>query len=215
MCSTEKHSLQRGMYFNLHKRQNIFLMSLRPNAPYADMVEDGGRTLIYEGHDEPKSDSISDPKLIDQPMYRNGNLSENGKFYNSAISYKNGKAEPIIVKVYEKIKPGMWAYNGLFKLIDSWRVNDGKRFVFKFRLSIIEQNLDIEQDNDDVPRIIPTDVKIKVWNRDKGKCVKCGSTENLHFDHIIPYSRGGSSLTEKNIQILCARCNIEKRDNIE
>ncbi|MFC2015030.1 HNH endonuclease [Chloroflexota bacterium] len=64
-------------------------------------------------------------------------------------------------------------------------------------------------------RIIPSQVKLAVWKRDNAKCVKCGSTENLHFDHIIPFSKGGSSLVKENIQLLCARHNLEKRDNIE
>jgi len=51
-----------------------------------------------------------------------------------------------------------------------------------------------------------------VWKRDKGKCVKCGSSNNLHFDHDIPYSIGGSSLTAANVQLLCARHNLEKRE---
>jgi 5-methylcytosine-specific restriction endonuclease McrA len=58
-------------------------------------------------------------------------------------------------------------------------------------------------------------VKLEAWKRDKGKCVKCGSNNNLHFDHIIPYAKGGSSLVAANIQLLCARHNFEKSDNIE
>jgi 5-methylcytosine-specific restriction endonuclease McrA len=53
-----------------------------------------------------------------------------------------------------------------------------------------------------------------VWRRDRGRCTKCGATDNLHFDHIIPYSKGGSSLTPENIQLLCARHNLEKRDQL-
>jgi hypothetical protein len=60
---------------------------------------------------------------------------------------------------------------------------------------------------------IPDDVKIFVWRRDEGKCVKCGSKENLEFDHIIPISKGGSN-TARNIQLLCERCNREKGDSI-
>src|SRR5262249_16950990 len=29
-------------------------------------------------------------------------------------------------------------------------------------------------------------VRLFVWQRDEGKCVKCGSKERLEFDHIIP-----------------------------
>jgi len=60
---------------------------------------------------------------------------------------------------------------------------------------------------------IPEDVKIFVWRRDEGKCVRCGSKENLEFDHIIPISKGGSN-TARNIQLLCERCNREKGESI-
>jgi 5-methylcytosine-specific restriction endonuclease McrA len=55
---------------------------------------------------------------------------------------------------------------------------------------------------------------LEVWRRDKGKCVQCGSTDNLHFDHILAYSRGGTSLKAENIQLLCARHNLQKSDKI-
>jgi 5-methylcytosine-specific restriction endonuclease McrA len=45
--------------------------------------------------------------------------------------------------------------------------------------------------------------------------VNCGSTDNLRFDYVIPYSRGGSSLVAENIQLLCARRNLAKHDKIE
>ena len=56
-------------------------------------------------------------------------------------------------------------------------------------------------------------VKLLVWTRDEGKCVRCGSSENLHFDHIIPIAKGGGN-SENNIQILCERCNLQKADRI-
>ena len=39
--------------------------------------------------------------------------------------------------------------------------------------------------------------------------------DNLHFDHVIPYSRGGSSLVAENIQLTCARHNLAKHDKIQ
>jgi len=56
---------------------------------------------------------------------------------------------------------------------------------------------------------ISDDVRMFVWQRDQGKCVKCGNNERLEFDHIIPVVKGGSN-TERNIQLLCERCNREK-----
>ncbi len=60
---------------------------------------------------------------------------------------------------------------------------------------------------------IPDDVKMFVWQRDKGRCVKCGSNQNLEYDHIIPVSMGGSN-TARNLQILCEFCNRSKGGNI-
>ena len=62
-------------------------------------------------------------------------------------------------------------------------------------------------------RRISQSVKDKVWNRDGGCCVLCGSNENIEFDHIVPFSKGGSN-TYRNIQILCESCNRKKSDNI-
>ena len=60
---------------------------------------------------------------------------------------------------------------------------------------------------------IPEDVRIFVWRRDDGRCMKCGSQENLEYDHIIPCSRGGSN-TARNLQLLCEACNRQKSDSI-
>ena len=60
---------------------------------------------------------------------------------------------------------------------------------------------------------IPKDVADTVWNRDGGKCVYCGSTENLQFDHIIPFSKGGATSVE-NLQLLCQKCNLDKSNKI-
>lgn len=60
---------------------------------------------------------------------------------------------------------------------------------------------------------IPEDIRFFVWRRDKGRCVKCDSKENLEFDHIIPISKGGSN-TERNIQLLCQKCNRKKSSKI-
>jgi len=43
-------------------------------------------------------------------------------------------------------------------------------------------------------------------------CLICGETENLHFDHVVPISRGGHDVP-MNIQVLCSHCNLSKRDS--
>ena len=213
-------NLQRGMNFRLKDGESIILMSLRPGAPYADRVEDEGCTLIYEGHDVARTGRMHHPKKVDQPD-RNpgGSLTQNGLFAVAAQKYKEGVAPPERVRVFEKIRPGIWVYNGLFKLIDSWIEESGGRKVFKFKLqlSVIDErdrpSVALAELEDD--RLIPSWVKLEVWKRDKGRCVECGAPSGLHFDHIIPYSKGGSSKDSANIQILCARHNLAKHDKIE
>ncbi|QIS02657.1 DUF2510 domain-containing protein [Nocardia brasiliensis] len=58
-------------------------------------------------------------------------------------------------------------------------------------------------------RSIPQEVKAEVWQRDGGKCVECGDSHYLEFDHIIPLSRGGAT-SAANLQILCRACNRAK-----
>lgn len=60
---------------------------------------------------------------------------------------------------------------------------------------------------------IPRDVVDAVWRRDGGRCVYCGSTQNLQLDHIIPFSKGGDTCLE-NLQLLCRSCNIKKSNKI-
>ena len=218
MCQQEGVSLQRGMNFRLKGSTSVILMSLRRGAPYEDRIEDNGRTLIYEGHDTPRVKGGPDPKRVDQPMYsRPGQLTQNGLFFEAATRSARGEGPPELVKVYEKIRNGVWAFDGMFELRDAWQQTGDKRSVFKFKLVLLEEASVVETAPEpDLPhnRLIPTSVKLEVWKRDKGKCVLCGSRENLHFDHIIPFSQGGSSLLAKNIQLLCAKHNLQKHDKI-
>ena len=75
-------------------------------------------------------------------------------------------------------------------------------------------------------RTISDDLKDRVWRRDQGMCQAnykldsrfdkntgeiCGSNENLEFDHIVPFSRGGKT-TYRNLQLLCRTHNRIKSD---
>jgi hypothetical protein len=219
MCLEEKVNLQRGMNYQLNPHYSVVLMSVRPGSPYKDRVEDGGRFLIYEGHDISNRKDGADPKSVDQPMYNpGGSLTQNGLFYEAAMRHKENSIEPELVRVYEKLRDGIWVYNGFFELIDAWQENDGKRKVFKFKLKLTSKSADDESPKDvnlDHTRFIPTSIKLEVWKRDNGRCVMCGSDKNLHFDHVIPFSKGGTSLKSENIQLLCATHNLSKRDKIE
>jgi 5-methylcytosine-specific restriction endonuclease McrA len=57
--------------------------------------------------------------------------------------------------------------------------------------------------------VISDTVKQMVWMRDGSRGWHCGVQEELQFDHIIPFSMGGSSKPE-NLQIVCGPCNRRK-----
>ncbi len=76
--------------------------------------------------------------------------------------------------------------------------------IYKRYLVVAEQN---------TSRQISQPVKIRVWQRDGGQCAQCGTTAELQFDHIIPWSKGGAA-TVDNIQLLCGPCNRRKSNHI-
>jgi hypothetical protein len=218
MCRREGASLQRGMNFGIGGTHSVILMSLRANAPYEDRIEENGTVLIYEGHDEPRTDETTEPKALDQPKAtKTGRLTQNGQFQAAAFDYREGRRQAERVRVYEKIHSGIWSYNGIFHLIAAWTEQVGSRSVFKFRLEAVEGEEDFRCTvplRSERRRIIPAAVKLEVWKRDGAKCVTCGAKDELHFDHDLPFSLGGTSITAANVQLLCARHNLAKGGRI-
>lgn len=217
MCDAENYQLQRGMNFRLNPLYSVILMSQRSNSPYSDKIHDDGITIEYEGHDLQKNHSTN-PKEQDQPeTLPSGKLSQNGLFIQAVKEFKDNKSKPELIKVYEKVLDGVWSLKGFFDLIDYKIVHDGKRNVFRYilKLSDKKENLRTEDIKLEHNRLIPSQVKREVWKRDKGKCVLCGDSKNLHFDHDLPFSKGGTSLSASNVRLLCMTHNLQKSDKIE
>jgi hypothetical protein len=113
MRSEEGVALRRGMNFKLKGGHIVVLMSQREGAPYAD------------------------PKSVDQPETNpDGRPAQNALFLEAVAKCKRRENEPELVKVYEKIRAGIWVYNGLFKLVDTCKEKSGGRNVFKFKVEI-------------------------------------------------------------------------------
>lgn len=61
----------------------------------------------------------------------------------------------------------------------------------------------------------PSDrLKVQVLMRDGNRCKICGvecsgGLHNIHFDHIVPWSKGGETVLD-NLQVLCSACNEAK-----
>ncbi len=56
---------------------------------------------------------------------------------------------------------------------------------------------------------VPAHTRRGLWQRDHGACVRCGSTNDITIDHIVPVSFGGKSELQ-NLQLLCRRCHGTK-----
>jgi hypothetical protein len=69
------------------------------------------------------------------------------------------------------------------------------------------------------PRNPDLRMRWRVLTRDSFRCRSCGRSPAveqgviLHVDHIIPWSKGGLTIYE-NLQTLCERCNLGKRDAV-
>ncbi|MDR0935912.1 MAG: HNH endonuclease [Oscillospiraceae bacterium] len=60
--------------------------------------------------------------------------------------------------------------------------------------------------------VAPT-VRNYIFVRDKYRCQKCGVSDNITIDHILPLSLGGKSNVE-NLQTLCVDCNSRKSSEV-
>ena len=66
-------------------------------------------------------------------------------------------------------------------------------------------------------RSIPHATIIRVARRDNNTCQMCGKIlldREIEIDHIIPYSRGGTS-DESNLRVTCIECNRRKGKKID
>lgn len=93
-------------------------------------------------------------------------------------------------------------------LIDTLRILIEPEFI------PFEEKETVEPGKENTDRYVPAAVKLAVWRRDGGKCIECESKEKIEYDHIIPISKGGSN-TERNIQLLCEKCNRKKGAQIQ
>ena len=66
-------------------------------------------------------------------------------------------------------------------------------------------------------RYVPRDVMLKVVRRDNHVCQLCYTyvpDDQVEFDHIIPFSKGGVTSVE-NIRLLCRTCNRKKSNALD
>ena len=82
-----------------------------------------------------------------------------------------------------------------------------KRGIYPYVLTGEQRHLNIRAFDK-----VDKDIKRRVYEKQGGKCVKCGEKFELpqmQADHITPWSKGGKTV-EQNCQMLCKNCNRTK-----
>lgn len=170
------------------------------------------------GSDNHRTNTAYEDNQITYKSYEK--LTENNSlliYYNKNI-YLISKLEDALAKDEDSLLDEMIIYikHSEYLKKKSNYLKEKKFNDLKKQVELFEKILDVEKslEEEKISREpIAEDVKIFVWRRDEGKCVNCNSQKNLEFDHIIPFSKGGSN-TARNIQILCQDCNRKKADKI-
>ena len=115
---------------------------------------------------------------------------------------------------------GIDVWEGAHELIKQRMVKDiknvGESDLFNDKIDIsLKSRAPKRTDNDPSPvkikkrKYVSDEIKEAVYERDNGQCKSCGSKEQLQYDHVIPFSKGGSDEID-NLQILCRSCNLAK-----
>jgi len=141
------------------------------------------------------------------------------KDYLALLEYQ--RRTPLLIMRVDENKRRWWMFRDEFYWEDEGYTEEEIRALILDRIEQREKKVkramarlgqsDVSPSTSREP--IPDDVKLFVWQRDGGRCVKCGGQQNLEFDHIIPVTKGGSN-TARNIQLLCEKCNRAKGANL-
>lgn len=120
----------------------------------------------------------------------------------------------------------VWAYRNRFVTVHHWIGATRDEVAVAVAHAVLSHERQISEMEAEINRFllspqdaatprepIPETVRLFVWQRDGGCCVKCGSQERLEYDHLIALANGGSN-TERNIQLLCESCNRKKGTNV-
>lgn len=212
---------------NAHRRMQA--CRLLADIPELDKkIESGALTLsnISQANSFFKQNSIedaSDKKIVLEQMEHLSRsegekmlfaLSGENKGDKEIIRRSSGETTRISVvlddRTIEKCKKLMgllgkvWGYKELIDYMVDTSIRELEHKKFK-----VLRKIKVSPPHVEVKKVVSNSVKRDVYLRDK-KCVKCGSTSHLNFDHRKPLALGGKS-DAQNIRLLCFNCNQRAR----
>lgn len=158
-----------------------------------------------------KENEIKDPKKKIEVLKKVENTSS--RECGNILFELSGKEPPkkinltILKETHEKIEELKSIIN---KGIDDAILISVSAFIEVYKKKKFKTNSKKTQPpTSEVKRVIPANLKRIVYLRDK-KCVKCGSTHHLNYDHRKPFALGGKTTLE-NVRLLCFNCNQRSR----
>ena len=122
MCREEGVNLQRGMNFGSSGRPSVVLMSRRP----AHLTTTGLKMMVVSlstkattGH---KSGAArTQRRSTNLSAGQGARLPRTDYFLQAASQHRELGTPAECVRVYEKMRTGIWTFNGTFRLVDGWR----------------------------------------------------------------------------------------------
>jgi len=154
-------------------------------------------------------------------------LAEHEKLLANAELWERSLVEPVLIPICVGVWEGKWFATRQYLFQDAYWETDVVYTDEQMKLLVkdafdserrkferLEQQFSGSGDTKATRPSIPESVRIEVWRRDQGVCVRCGSRDRLEYDHIIPVAKGGGN-TARNIELLCEVCNQKKGDLIQ
>ncbi len=116
--------------------------------------------------------------------------------------YDPSSTEPTRVFKDQLSQDGMWAYRSTAVTVQGANELSTDEVLIAVKHAVLRHDKAFERMRREVEAFenmepaniarreqIPQSVRLFVWQRDQGRCVRCGSAEKLEFDHIIPIAK--------------------------
>ena len=153
------------------------------------------------------------PLIFEEEPISLPHVKKNYKSWLNAVMQGEIKNEAEVFQAIEKIlclEPKRWEW------INQYRTEELRCSVYGHICPVFFSAEPFTETKEDrkITRTVPRDVMLKVVRRDGQVCAICRKNvpdDEIEFDHLIPFSRGGPT-TSENLRILCRDCNRRKSD---
>ena len=107
-------------------------------------------------------------------------------------------------------------YYGLWSTKEHHHISEINEFWINFRNKLRIELMSPKKPRQTARSPWPKGIRYEALKRASFRCEYCGATKieiQLHLDHIIPVSKGGTDELD-NIRVLCGECNLNKSNLI-